>query len=51
VTGDVLKEYLDRTYPEAVANPAVIVERQRNIELAVSHLLNEEYYFDMAAYE
>jgi hypothetical protein len=50
VTSDILRQYLERTYPGAQADPAVILDRQEDIKVAVSHLLNEEYYFDMAAY-
>jgi hypothetical protein len=50
VTGDVLKKYIEDTYPTAQEDPEVIVRRQATIELATSHLLFEEYYFDLAAY-
>jgi hypothetical protein len=50
VTGDILRQYLERSYPEAVVDAAVITDRMQDIEATASHLLMEEYAFDVAAY-
>jgi hypothetical protein len=50
VTADILRQYLERSYPEAVADAAVITDRMQDIEATASHLLMEEYAFDVAAY-
>jgi hypothetical protein len=50
VTGDVLQLYIEQAYPEARHDPQIIVGRQADIELATSHLVHEEYFFDLSAY-
>jgi hypothetical protein len=50
VTSDVLQQYIDRTYPTARQDRSVITERQADVEVVTSHLLHEEYFFDLAAY-
>jgi len=47
---DVLRQYIERTYPGARHDADIITERQDDIELAASHLVYEEYFFDLAAY-
>jgi hypothetical protein len=50
VTSDILRQYIERTYPDALADTGIITGRQDEIELATSHLVGEEYFFDLAAY-
>lgn len=50
VTGDILRQYIERTYPDSTADTGIITSRQDEIELATSHLVGEEYFFDFAAY-
>jgi len=50
VTSDILRQYIEHTYPSARLDSGIITTRQDDIELATSHLLREEYFFDLAAY-
>jgi len=50
VTSDILRQYIEHAYPSARLDANIIVRRQDDIELATSHLLQEEYFFDMSAY-
>jgi hypothetical protein len=50
VTSDILRQYIEHTYPSARLDSGIITRRQDDIELATSHLLGEEYFFDLAAY-
>jgi hypothetical protein len=45
-----LQQYIEHTYPSARLESGIITLRQTDIELATSHLLGEEYFFDFAAY-
>jgi len=45
-----LRQYVEHTYPSAQLDSGIITGRQADIELATSHLLGEEYFFDFAAY-
>ena len=50
VTSGILRQYIEHTYPSAQLDSGIITRRQADIELATSHLLGEEYFFDFAAY-
>ena len=50
VTSDILRQYIEHTYPSAQLDSGIITSRRDGIELATSHLLREEYFFDLAAY-
>ncbi len=50
VTSDILRQYIEHAYPGARRDPGIITARQDEIELAASHLLAEEYFFDLSAY-
>ena len=50
VTSDVLRQYIEHAYPDARLDADIIVGRQDDIALATSHLMQEEYFFDLSAY-
>jgi hypothetical protein len=50
VTSDILRQYIEHAYPSAQLDADIIVGRQDDIALAASHLMQEEYFFDLSAY-
>jgi hypothetical protein len=50
VTSDILRQYIESVYPDARLDADIIGRRQGEIELTTSHLLQEEYFFDLSAY-